>query len=75
MHETSIARICRRFVSLCSPLLLITICASATADDAQVTGSTSRPVTIVMLGDSITKGVRTGVTAEQTFAALVEKGC
>jgi lysophospholipase L1-like esterase len=31
-----------------------------------------RPVTIVTLGDSITKGVRTGVTAKQTFAALLE---
>lgn len=31
-----------------------------------------RQVTIVTLGDSITKGVRGGVTAEQTFAALVE---
>jgi dipeptidyl aminopeptidase/acylaminoacyl peptidase/lysophospholipase L1-like esterase len=31
------------------------------------------PVEIVMLGDSITKGVRPGVTAEQTFSAYVEK--
>jgi dipeptidyl aminopeptidase/acylaminoacyl peptidase/lysophospholipase L1-like esterase len=30
------------------------------------------PVKIVTLGDSITKGVRTGVTAEETFAARVE---
>lgn len=33
-----------------------------------------RHLTIVTLGDSITKGVRSGVTAEQTFAALVAKG-
>ncbi len=31
-----------------------------------------RHFTIVTLGDSITKGVRGGVTAEQTFAALLE---
>lgn len=31
-----------------------------------------RHLTIVTLGDSITKGVRSGVTTEQTFAALVE---
>lgn len=74
MHETAIARICRHFVSLCSPLLLITICVTATADEVQVVGSPGRPATIVMLGDSITKGVRSGVNAEQTFAALVENG-
>ena len=28
---------------------------------------------IVVLGDSITRGVRTGVTADQTFAALLQK--
>ena len=32
-----------------------------------------RHLTIVTLGDSITKGVRSGVTAEQTFAALTEQ--
>jgi lysophospholipase L1-like esterase len=32
-----------------------------------------RQLTIVTLGDSITKGVRTGVTSQQTFAALLEK--
>jgi lysophospholipase L1-like esterase len=31
-----------------------------------------QPVQIVMLGDSITKGVRPGVTAEETFAHLVQ---
>lgn len=30
-------------------------------------------LTIVTLGDSITKGVRPGVTTEQTFAALIEQ--
>ncbi len=60
--------------AICSPLLLIGNCMIATADDALVTGAADRPVTIVMLGDSITKGVRTGVTAEQTFAAIAERG-
>ncbi len=46
----------------------------ARAVDAQGANSGDRPVTIVALGDSITKGVRSGVTAQQTFAALVEKG-
>lgn len=32
----------------------------------------AEPVKIVMLGDSITKGVRSGVQAEETFAAIVE---
>lgn len=32
-----------------------------------------RHLTIVTLGDSITKGVRSGVTGEQTFASLVEQ--
>lgn len=31
------------------------------------------PFTIITLGDSITKGVRSGVAADQTFAAQVEK--
>ena len=29
------------------------------------------PTTVVMLGDSITKGVRSGVTADETFSALL----
>jgi lysophospholipase L1-like esterase len=40
---------------------------AATAADEAV-------VTIVTLGDSITKGVRSGVESEETFAALVEAG-
>jgi lysophospholipase L1-like esterase len=32
-----------------------------------------QPVTIVCLGDSVTKGVRTGVKTEDTFCALLEK--
>ncbi|HUG70743.1 MAG TPA: prolyl oligopeptidase family serine peptidase, partial [Pirellulaceae bacterium] len=33
---------------------------------------TSAPVKIITLGDSITKGLRSGVTAEETFASRVE---
>src|SRR5437764_889189 len=36
----------------------------------QNTGGTLR---IITLGDSITKGVRPGVTAEQTFASLMQR--
>lgn len=32
------------------------------------------PVKIITLGDSITKGVRTGVAAEETFAAVLQAG-
>src|SRR5439155_722694 len=36
-------------------------------------GGSSPPVKIVTLGDSITRGVRAGVKAEETFAALLQK--
>lgn len=39
----------------------------------QNTTPQQRHVTIVTLGDSITKGVRSGVTAEQTFSSLIEQ--
>ena len=45
---------------------------NATADTATQTWAT-RPITIVTLGDSITRGMRSGVTAEQTFAAQLEQ--
>ncbi len=46
-------------------LILLWCCAAAVrADDARAV--------IVTLGDSITKGVRTGVTAEETFAARLQ---
>ncbi len=46
------------------------VCAASTYGDA----SDPPSLKIVTLGDSITKGVRTGVRAEETFAALVETG-
>jgi len=51
--------------------LLVTLFATGTiaADNPQP----ADPITVVTLGDSITKGVRSGVSAEQTFASLVEK--
>ncbi len=49
--------------------LLLVCCGIATADDLT---SVSPGITIVTLGDSITKGVRTGVAADETFASLTE---
>ncbi len=64
----------RQLVRMCSTLLFMIGFATAAADDLKVDHSEQRTVTIVTLGDSITKGVRSEVTADQTFAALVEKG-
>lgn len=46
--------------------------ADALADVEAKLNAERRRVTIVTLGDSITKGVRGGVTKEQTFASLLE---
>ena len=40
---------------------------------ALLTPPADPPTRIVVLGDSITKGVRSGVTAEQTFGALLQQ--
>ena len=48
-------------------LTLLISCIGATT-----TIAADQAVTIVTLGDSITKGVRTGVTADETFASLTE---
>jgi acyl-CoA thioesterase-1 len=50
---------------LCNMLLLLALAAPADA---------AAPLTIVCLGDSVTKGVRTGVRPEETFCAVLEKG-
>lgn len=47
-------------------LLLATLPTTGRADEP-------RPKVVLTLGDSITKGVRPGVTAEQTFSAIAEK--
>lgn len=73
MLNSAIRKVSHTFRHICSPLLVLWGCLVATADDSQVVRAQNRPLTIVTLGDSITKGVRSGVTAEQTFAALVEK--
>ncbi|QDV66631.1 Arylesterase precursor [Rosistilla carotiformis] len=64
----------RQLVGMCCVLLFTTGWMVAAADDLSADQVGDDSVTIVTLGDSITKGVRSGVTAEQTFAALVEKG-
>lgn len=38
-----------------------------------ISAASAEPLRLVMLGDSITKGVRPGVTADETFSALLEK--
>lgn len=60
--------LCRRAASVRLVCLSI-LCAVAAA----ATLPRAVAMEIVTLGDSITKGVRSGVTAEQTFAALVEQ--
>jgi acyl-CoA thioesterase-1 len=75
-----------RFVSLVSTGLSVFVCllfleVSAAGQEAgspivagQSNAEKSRhQLTIVTLGDSITKGVRKGVTSQQTFASLLEK--
>src|SRR5689334_16034900 len=58
LRELPVALIC----------LMLPLTASAVGDD-----KTNEPVIkIVTLGDSITKGARAGVKAEETFAALLE---
>lgn len=73
MLNSAIRKVSHSFRHICGPFLILWGCLIATADDSQVAHAQNRPLTIVTLGDSITKGVRSGVTAEQTFAALVEK--
>jgi acyl-CoA thioesterase-1 len=51
---------------MCRALFLLLIWSSALYAQA--------PLKIVCLGDSVTRGVRPGVTAEQTFCVQLEKG-
>lgn len=57
--------------SVSATLATCCICLALAAAPATLRAEGSR-VRIVTLGDSITKGVRSGVTAGQTFAALLE---
>lgn len=73
MLKSPSTRNLRQLIGLSLALLLTTNLVTAVADDLNVAGSEKRPATIVTLGDSITKGVRSGVSAEQTFSAVVEQ--
>ncbi len=73
MLKSPSTRNLRQLIGLSLALLLTTSLVTAVADDLNVAGSEKRPATIVTLGDSITKGVRSGVSAEQTFSAVVEQ--
>ena len=52
--------------------LVAVVCICRLPTTAQESESASQPLTVVTLGDSITKGVRTGVTETETFAALTQ---
>lgn len=55
------------------PILLLLFSMSwAVLLSAADPAANEKPVRIITLGDSITKGVRTGVSAEDTFAALLQ---
>lgn len=73
MDKSPITRTLRQLIRSCSILLFISSFVASEADDLNSILPQKRPITIVTLGDSITKGVRSGVTAEQTFAAVVEQ--
>lgn len=47
--------------------------AEALLETEEKTRAEKRHLTIVTLGDSITKGVRSGVTNDQTFASLIDR--
>ncbi len=74
MHRTASTLNLLQLIRLCCMMLIMNGVTTAIADEPNASHSNKRHVTIVTLGDSITKGVRSGVTNEQTFAALVEKG-
>ena len=63
----------RAFTATVSAALVLTaILGTAAANEDKA--APARPVHIVTLGDSITKGVRSGVTDKQTFAAFLDAG-
>ncbi len=70
MHRTS-DHIAHRAIFPVGILFCVAITTCLAADpNADQAGP--QPLTIVTLGDSITKGVRGGVTSEQTFASLLQ---
>ena len=56
-----------RIIAVC--ILAITVNQVSSVNDA----TAGRPFSILMLGDSITKGVRQGVAEDETFSAVVER--
>lgn len=64
-------RLFRHHLAFVSALALVS--AVGGSSPASLRAADAAPL-VVTLGDSITKGVRPGVTTEQTFAALVEAG-
>lgn len=74
MHNSIVTPFCNCLVFSISSLLFWGGFATGRADEPPSVRSHQRTLTVVTLGDSITKGVRPGVTAEQTFATLIEKG-
>ena len=55
-------------------VILVALAGTSSGDDRTPSQprSATQPTHIVTLGDSITNGQRPGVTAEQTFASLIE---
>jgi len=59
------------FVILCITSIAATLPADET-QSAETRAETQPPLTIVTLGDSITKGKRSGVKSEETFTAILQ---
>ncbi len=64
---------CRLLAASFLAIITIGRLPAAAAEPTPATHPPPHPVTIVTLGDSITEGERPGVTAEETFAALIER--
>lgn len=52
---------------------IIIICVSAQGSDEAKQSQAGRVIRVITLGDSITKGVRAGVSPDQTFSAILQK--
>ncbi len=54
-------------------ILVLGCCMYLTAQEGEQTTQKAEPVRIVCMGDSITRGIRAGVTFEQTYEQLLQK--
>ncbi len=54
-------------------ILALGCCMYLTAQEGEQTTQKAEPVRIVCMGDSITRGIRAGVTFEQTYEQLLQK--